>query len=116
MAGSSEGGTSMWFILGAFQLWLGIYALDPTEDTLQWMLGAGGVGSLFLSAYFFIKQLKGNAKVFSDLATEYTKSERTATFKDDEGKTQEVSDPSSTKWFKYAIGFWFMILTLGTVF
>ena len=116
MAGTGESGSSMWFILGAFQLWLGVYALDPTQDTLQWMLGAGGVGSLFLSVYFFMKQMRSKSNVFSDLATEYTKSERTATFKDDEGKTLEVEDPSHTKWFKYAIGFWLMILTLGTVF
>ena len=116
MAGDTGNGSSMWFIAGAFQLWLGIYALDPTQDTLQWMLSAGGVGSLFLSVYFFFKQFRNTSNLFSDLATEYTKAERTATFKDDQGNTQEVSDPSTTKWFKYALGFWFMILTLGTVF
>tara|TARA_B100001146_G_scaffold167322_1_gene148116 strand:- start:149 stop:499 length:351 start_codon:yes stop_codon:yes gene_type:complete len=102
-----------WFLMAFAQIYLGVFALDPTYKFLQVLLQGSGYAFLIPAIYFLVVRIRTDE--FDRFDGRYNQSERSIIYRDKEGSLAEYhpTKESGNGWVKWAIGGWFLFLIVG---
>jgi hypothetical protein len=102
-----------WFLMAFAQIYLGVFALDPTYAFLQVLLQGSGYAFLIPAIYFLVVRIRTDE--FAKFDGRYNQSEKSIIYRDAKGELDEYhpSKGTGTGWMKWAIGGWFLFLIVG---
>jgi|GEM_PF-1531950 hypothetical protein len=102
-----------WFLMAFAQIYLGIFALDPTYEFLRVLLQGSGYAFLVPAIYFLLVRIRVDE--FAKFDGSYNQSENSMIYRNAEGVLSEYLPPKAggNGWMKWAIGGWFLFLIVG---